>query len=109
MKRLLLLPVTAAAIIATAAPAYADPPNNDADFLKQLSDAGVSYKDPAQAVEVAKNICDLSDKGTPAADIKKDLEQRNSFSENGAANFIMISALEYCPKHLANEDEAPKP
>ena len=108
MKRLLLLPIGAAVMIALAAPAYADPtPNNDADFLKQLNDAGLTYKDPAQAVAAAKDICDLSDKGTSAADIKTNLEQRNSFSGNAAANFMLISALEYCPKHLGNEGGGP--
>jgi hypothetical protein len=109
MKRLLLMLMSIAATTAMAAPACADPaPNNDADFLKQLTDAGVTYTDPAQAVAAAKNICELADKGTPAADIKKNLEQRNSFSGNGAANFIMLAAAEYCPTQLPDEGHASK-
>jgi hypothetical protein len=112
MKRLLML-VSVAAMTAMAAPAYADPDTdssggNDAHFLKQLSNAGVTYKDPTQAVAVAKDICDLANKGTPATDIKKDLETRNFFSGNGATNFMMIAAAEYCPKQLPDDGSSPK-
>jgi len=113
MKRLLML-LSVAAMTAIAAPAYADPDpdssgGNDAHFLKQLSNAGVTYKDPTQAVAVAKDICDLANKGTPATDIKKDLETRNFFSGNGATNFMMIAAAEYCPKQLPDDGSSPKP
>jgi len=110
MKRLLML-ISVAALTAMAAPAYADPdsgPNNDADFLKQLTDAGVTYKDPVQAVAVAKDVCDLANKGTSGTDIKTNLEQRNSFSENGAAKFITLAALEYCPKQLPDGGQPAK-
>jgi hypothetical protein len=112
MKRLLML-VSVAAMTAMAAPAYADPdpdpPSaNDAHFLNQLSNAGVTYKDPTQAVAVAKDICDLANKGTPATDIKKDLETRNFFSGNGATNFMMLAAAEYCPKQLPDDGSPPK-
>ncbi|MGA8329904.1 MAG: DUF732 domain-containing protein [Mycobacterium sp.] len=112
MKRLLML-VSVAAMTAMAAPAYADPdtdspPGNDAHFLKQLSNAGVTYKDPASAVSVAKDVCDLAAKGTPATDIKKDLETRNFFSGNGATNFMMLAAAEYCPKQLPDDGSPPK-
>ncbi len=110
MKRQLML-LSVAATIAVAAPAYADPaPNNDADFLAQLTAAGLSYQDPAQAVAVAKAVCQLVDKGTPDTEIEKNLRLRNpSFSENGAAKFIMLAAGEYCPKYLTGEGRPPKP
>ena len=55
MKRLLML-MSVATMMATAAPAYADPASdNDADFLKQLTAAGVTYQDPAAAIAVAKD------------------------------------------------------
>jgi hypothetical protein len=109
MKRLLML--LSAATITMAIPAYADPPpNNDADFLKQLNAAGLTYQDPAQAVAVAKDVCQLVDKGTPDTDIEKNLQLRNpSFTGNGAAKFIMLAAGEYCPKYLTGEGRPPKP
>jgi Protein of unknown function (DUF732) len=110
MKRQLML-LSVAATIAVAAPAYADPPpNDDADFLAQLTAAGLSYQDPAQAVAVAKAVCQLVDKGTPDTEIEKNLRLRNpSFSGNGAAKFIMLAAGEYCPKYLTGEGRPPKP
>jgi len=110
MKRLLML-FSVPTVVAVAAPAYADPPpNNDADFLRQLTAAGLSYQDPTQAVAVAKGVCQLVDKGTPDTDIEKNLELRNpSFTGNGAAKFIMLAAGEYCPKYLTGEGRSPKP
>ena len=110
MKRQLML-LSVAATIGVAAPAYADPPpNNDADFLAQLTAAGLSYQDPAQAVAVAKAVCQLVDKGTPDTEIEKNLQLRNpSFSGNGAAKFITLAAGEYCPKYLTGEGRPPKP
>jgi hypothetical protein len=110
MKRLLML-LSVPTMIVVAAPAYADPPpNNDADYLQQLTAAGLSYQDPAQAVAVAKNVCQLVDKGTPDTDIEQNLRLHNpSFSGNGAAKFITLAAGEYCPKYLTGEGRPPKP
>src|SRR3984957_4167188 len=103
MKRLMML-VGVATMTIVAAPAYADPPtppNNDADFVQQLHAAGLTYQDPAKAVTVAKDVCDLADKGPPQADIEKNLQSQNpSFSGNGVRNFVMLAAAEYCPKYL---------
>jgi hypothetical protein len=119
MKRLLML-VGVATMTIVAAPAYADPPsapNNDADFVQQLHDAGLTYQDPAKAVEVAKDVCDLADKGTPQSDIEQNLQSQNpSFSGKGVRNFVMLAAGEYCPKYLPaeylaklDEGNSPKP
>jgi hypothetical protein len=110
MKRLLML-LSGTTMIIMAAPAYADPPpNNDADFLNQLTAAGLTYQDPTQAVAVAKDVCQLADKGTPDTDIANNLRSRNpSFTGVGAAKFIMLAAGEYCPKYLTGEGRPPKP
>jgi uncharacterized protein DUF732 len=117
MKNLMML-VGLAAMTIVAAPAYADPPtppNNDADFVQQLHAAGLTYEDPAKAVTVAKDVCDLADKGTPQADIEKNLQSQNpSFSGKGVRKFVMLAAGEYCPKYLPAEympsvSSAPKP
>jgi hypothetical protein len=120
MKRLLMLAgvATMTTMTIVAAPAYADPPtppNNDADFVQQLHAAGLTYDDPAKAVTVAKDVCDLADKGTPQSDIEKNLQSQNpSFSGNGVRNFVMLAAAEYCPKYLPSkylptESSPPKP
>lgn len=109
MKRLMML-VGVATMTIVAAPAYADPPtppNNDADFVQQLHAAGLTYQDPAKAVTVAKDVCDLADKGTPQADIEKNLQSQNpSFTGNGVRNFVMLAAAEYCPKYLPGKYQA---
>ncbi|WP_292989576.1 DUF732 domain-containing protein [Mycobacterium sp.] len=109
--RSLLITLGVAGMLVGSAPAHADPPpNNDADFLKQLTAAGLTYQDPAQAVTVAKEVCKLVDKGTPDTDIEKNLKLRNpSFTGNGAAEFITLAAGEYCPKYLTGEGRPPKP
>jgi hypothetical protein len=109
MKRLLLL-TSAAAMIGMAAPAYADPSGPDADFLKHLTNAGLSYGDPAQAISVAKNVCDMADKGTPGTDIVTNLQKTNpGFQGDGAAKFTAIAAADYCPKYMVSGSQSPKP
>jgi Protein of unknown function (DUF732) len=110
MKRLLML-LSLPTMILAATSAYADPPSaNDVDFLTNLTAAGLTYQDPAQAVAVAKGVCQLVDTGTPAPDIEKDLQQRNpSFSGNGATNFIILATGEYCPKYLSGDGGPAKP
>lgn len=113
MKRLMML-VGVATMTIVAAPAYADPPpappNNDADFVQQLRAAGLTYEDPAKAVTVAKDVCDLADKGTPQSDIEKNLQSQNpSFSGNGVRKFVLLAAAEYCPKYSPSEGGPPKP
>jgi Protein of unknown function (DUF732) len=109
MKRLLML-FSVASMIGMAAPVYADPPSNDdANFLKQITDAGLTYKDGGQAVAVAKNVCDMADKGTSETDIEKKLQELNSFSGSGAKKFIMLAANSYCPKQLSDDTQPSKP
>src|SRR5271163_1900640 len=111
MKRLLML-MSVATMMVMAVPAYADPPtppNNDADFVQQLHEAGLTYEDPAKAVTVAKDVCDLADKGTPQSDIEQNLQSQNpSFTGKGVRKFVMLAAGEYCPKYLPAE-YLPKP
>ena len=110
MRRVLIL-TGVAAMIGMAAPAYADPQSDaDADFLSQLREAGLTYKDPAAAIAVAKDVCALVDKGTPDTEIVNNLQLRNpGFTGDGAAKFTMLAAGEYCPKYLTGEGRPPKP
>ncbi len=110
MKRLLML-IGVAIMTAMAPPAYADPPSdNDAAFLKELTDAGLTYRDPNAAIAVAKDVCDLVDKGTPDTDIYKNLQQQNpQFTGTGAAKFTALAAASYCPKYLTGDSQPPKP
>ena len=111
MKRLLMV-LSVASMIGMAAPAYADPDgasdnNKDADFLKQVTNAGLTYKEGSQAVAVAKNVCDMADKGTSEPEIEKNLVELNSFSASGARQFMVLAANSYCPKQLTPDDGQP--
>jgi hypothetical protein len=113
MKRLLML-ICVAAVCSTAAPAYADPADppsdKDATFLNDLKTEGVSFKDPGAAITVAKDVCDLVDKGTPDTEIVKNLQLQNpQFTGNGAAKFTLVAAASYCPKYLTGEGRPAKP
>jgi hypothetical protein len=110
MRRLLML-LSIPTMIIVAVPAYADPPsNNDAGFLKEVSEAGLTYKDPTEAVTVAKSVCDLLDKSTPETEIEKNLQSGNpSLAGNGAKKFMIIAADGYCQKYLPSDVSSPKP
>jgi hypothetical protein len=112
--------ISVTAVVAMAAPAYADPDTDagtdkgtsaaDTDFLNQLKQAGLTYQDPAKAISAAKTVCQLVDDGTPDTDIVNNLQLRNpGFTGNGAAKFTTIAAGEYCPKYLTGEGRGPKP
>ena len=99
MKRLLML-LSIPAMIIVAPPAYADdPPNNDGDFTKQLTDAGLTYEDPKKAVAAAKDVCELLDADQPKSEVEKNLQTRNGFAGNDAKKFMILATAEYCPKH----------
>jgi hypothetical protein len=110
MRRLLML-MSVATMSTMAAPAHADPAlDNDAQFLKELKAAGLTFQDPAAAIAVAKNVCDLVDKGTPDKDIVNNLQLHNpGFTGNGAAKFTTLAAGSYCPKYLTGDGRPPKP
>jgi Protein of unknown function (DUF732) len=113
MTRLLML-ITVLTTITMAAPAHADPApgpsDNDAQFLSELKAAGITFQDPAAAISVAKDVCDLVNKGTPDTEIVNNLQLRNpGFVGNGAAKFTALAAASYCPKYLTGEGRPPKP
>ena len=112
MKRLLML-LGVATMIGMAAPVYADPDapsdNKDGDFLKQITNAGLTYKDGPQAVAVAKNVCDMAGKGTSEPEIEKKLQDVNSFSGSGARQFMVIAANSYCPSQLTPDEPSKAP
>jgi hypothetical protein len=111
MKRLLIL-ASAAAMIGTAAPAYADdpPPSGaDADFISQLNAAGLTNQDPKKAISAAKDMCSLMDNGTPKAEIQSNLVSRNpGLTEQGAAQFMTLAEGKYCSKYVTPQSQSPK-
>ncbi|OBH20615.1 DUF732 domain-containing protein [Mycolicibacter sinensis] len=114
MKLLLALAVTAGLCLAGAAPGYADPERgahpdpedaagaiHDAAFLESLRAAGITYSSSGQAIEAARAVCGLVDRGEPALQVLSDLKDNNpGFTTDGAAQFAAIAAHTYCPHQL---------
>ncbi|WP_197513980.1 DUF732 domain-containing protein [Mycobacterium sp. 1165178.9] len=102
-----------AALIGTAAPAYADPVGTsgaDASFIAALNKAGITYQDPAAAVGVGKRACQLMDEGSPQVEVIKSVSSSNpGFTVDGAAQFTMIAASAYCPQHLGQQVTQTRP
>ena|ERR1700742_1650859 len=98
MKSLLAL-LGVAAVICGAAPAYADP--SDDQFLAALTAAGVTYGDPGKAISAAKWVCSTVGSGTQMADVVKTVQSQNpGLRQENAAKFTALAASAYCPKAL---------
>ena len=111
--RLVLLLASAAVVIGTAAPAYADPDAKDQAFLTALTQAGLTYMNADRAITAGKQVCSLADGGMTGEEIVKNLQDRNpGFQGPGAAKFAAIAASAYCPEILTqtvDQGPAPKP
>ena len=104
--RLVLLLATAATVIGTAAPAYADPDGKDQTFLTALSQAGLTYLNADRAINAGKQVCSLADGGMTGEEIVKNLQDRNpGFAGPGAAKFAAIAASAYCPEKLTQAED----
>jgi Protein of unknown function (DUF732) len=111
MRRVLML-ISVAAMIATAAPGNADIQGTDQAFLTALQQAGLTYQDPERAIAVGHTVCRLADEGMTGADLVKHLQEYNpGFEGDGAAKFTAIAASAYCPKSLnpGSQGSTPKP
>jgi Protein of unknown function (DUF732) len=110
MRPVLLL-ASVAAVIGTAAPAYADPDGKDQAFLNALTQAGLTYMSADRAITAGKQVCSLADGGMTGEEIVRNLQDRNpGFQGPGAAKFAAIAASAYCPEKLTQtEDQGPPP
>ena len=108
--RLVLVLACVAAVMGTAAPAYADIDGNDQTFLVALEQSGLSYLNPDRAITAGKMVCNLVDEGMSGVEIVKNLQELNpGVQGDGAAKFTAIAATTYCPKTLTGADQSPAP
>lgn len=101
--RFLVMLAGFAAVLGAATPTQADPGTTgpDASFLAALNQAGITYQDPAVAVAVGKEACELMNQGNPQVAVIKSVSSSNpGFTADGAAQFTMIAASAYCPQHM---------
>ncbi len=103
--------VLGVAVVGLPAPAHADPePGTQLDdaarirnaaFLESLRAAGITYSNPGQAIDAARAVCGLVDRGEPGLQVIADLKANNpGFTTDGAAQFAAIAADTYCPHQL---------
>jgi hypothetical protein len=103
--RLFVVLASLAAIIGQAAPVQADPgpadPGQDASFLSQLSQAGITYSNGPAAVAAARTACNMMDSGQKEIDVIKQVMSLNpGFGLAGSTRFTAIASAVYCPDYL---------
>ncbi|GFG96032.1 hypothetical protein MTIM_19110 [Mycobacterium timonense] len=76
MKNLVAL-LGAAAVIGFAAPAHAEPEGDDAAFLANLSNSGITYSSPSQVITSAKAVCGLMGRGETGLQVVSDIKDQN--------------------------------
>jgi hypothetical protein len=98
-----------AALIGLAAPAHADP-DPGTSFLNTLNNAGITYHNGPEAINIGRRVCQLMDQGHPQPDVIKSMTQQNSgFTDDGATKFTQIAESVYCPQHTGGAVAPPPP
>lgn len=92
----------AAAVISFAAPAHAEPEGDDAAFLANLSNAGITYSSPGDVITSAKAVCGLMGRGETGLQVVSDIKDQNpGMTMDAAAKFAALASSAYCPHHIA--------
>lgn len=101
MKVLIALLGTFAAI-ALAALAHAEPEGDDAAFLANLGNSGITYSSPGAVIASAKAVCGLMGRGETGLQVVSDIKEQNpGMTLDAAATFAALASSAYCPHHLA--------
>lgn len=87
--------------IAFAALAHAEPEGDDAAFLANLSNSGITYSSPGQVIASAKAVCGLMGRGETGLQVVSDIKDQNpGMTLDAAATFAALASSAYCPHHL---------
>jgi hypothetical protein len=106
----MLATVAATAGLALAVPALADPPPGplpddpaaDAHFLDTLNQAGMTYRNGADAVAAGRMACNMMISGRSEKDVVDELSMRNpGLNGGGAMKFAALASSTYCPDYLS--------
>jgi len=96
--------------LALAVPALADPPPGpvpddpaaDAHFLDTLNQAGMTYRNGADAVAAGRMACNMMISGRSEKDVVDELSMRNpGLNGGGAMKFAALASSTYCPDYLS--------
>jgi len=106
--RLLVFLASSAAVIGLSAPAQAD--DTDPNFVAALNNAGITYKDGADATGTGRRECQLMDQGHPETDVIKAMVAQNpGLTTAAATRFTHIAEQDLCPQHIGGAVTAPPP
>src|SRR5690349_15477592 len=84
-----------------AAPARADDVSDG--FLSALTNAGVGYNDPNNAVQLGQSVCPmLSQPGGNFAQVASTMSGRDGLSADMAGLFTSIAISMYCPQMMTS-------
>jgi Protein of unknown function (DUF732) len=106
----MLATVAATIGLALAVPALADPPPGpvpddpaaDAHFLDTLNQAGMTYRNGADAVAAGRMACNMMISGRSEKDVVDELSMRNpGLNGGGAMKFAALASSTYCPDYLS--------
>ncbi|TAM63610.1 DUF732 domain-containing protein [Mycobacterium sp.] len=99
--RFLLALLGAFGVISFAPPAHAEPEGDDAAFLTNLSNSGITYSSPTQVIMSAKAVCGLMGRGETGLQVLSDIKAENpGMTMDAAAKFAALASSTYCPRHL---------
>lgn len=99
--RLLLALLGAFGVSSFAALAHAEPAGDDAAFLANLGNSGITYSTPSQVIASAKAVCGLMGKGETGLQVVSDVKDQNpGMTMDAAAKFAALASSAYCPQHL---------
>lgn len=102
MKRFLVT-VGVVVLLGMVAPAHADGGSDDERFLRALSEAGIEYSDPQQAIDSAKAVCQSMAAGNTINQTARGVKNANpELSATLAAEFVAIAQAMYCAASVSD-------
>jgi hypothetical protein len=109
MMRLLVTLAAGVAAIGLAVPSLADPtdgpappdPAADGNFIASLNKAGMTFRNPSDAVAAGRYACDMMNNGAAETDVVNKLSMLNpGLNAGGAMKFAALASSAYCPDYL---------
>lgn len=103
--KLLFASLVAVSALAFAAPSHAEPNSEEtvdsAEFINSLTQVGIIFDHPDQAVAAAEALCGLAANGETTMELLNDVTEANpDLTVADAARFATIAAKTYCPHQL---------
>lgn len=88
-------------MVGLAVPARASGDDVDDAFLASLNKAGITFRNPDQAVAAGHTVCQLVRSGKQGPEVLAVLQSANpGIAPDGARTFLGISVNAYCPDLL---------